>query len=102
MLRIMQLILVASCMLTIGSVQAGGNAAAGKAKSEACADCHGDMGKGDADTPKCAGLTPDDFTKAMKEYQNETRTKSKKMIKAAKKLSDEDIADLAAYYANLK
>jgi cytochrome c553 len=38
----------------------------------------------------------------MKEYQAGTRTKSPKMIKMAKKLSDADIANLAAYFATLK
>jgi cytochrome c553 len=42
------------------------------------------------------------FTQAMKEYQNGTRTKDAKMAKAAKKLSDADLANLAAYYATLK
>jgi len=35
----------------------------------------------------------------MHEYQGGTRTKNRQMIKVAKKLSDADIADLAAYYA---
>jgi len=100
--RIMKLMLAAACMLAIGATQAGGNVEAGKTKSEACTDCHGDNGKGDADTKPCVGLSIEDFTKAIKEYQAETRTKSKKMIKSAKKLNDEDIADLAAYYATLK
>lgn len=97
----------AMLLLFLGAALAGGpvlagNADAGKAKSEACADCHGADGKGDEDSPAIIGLTPEAFVKAMKEYQAETRTKSKKMIKSAKKQSDEDIADLAAYYATLK
>jgi cytochrome c len=87
--------------LVSGPAQAG-NVDAGKTKSDACVDCHGADGKGDADSPATAGLAEEAFIKAMKEYQAETRTKSKKMIKAAKKVSDEDIADLAAYYATLK
>jgi cytochrome c553 len=41
------------------------------------------------------------FIQAMKEYQSGER-KDKKMMKAAKGLSDADLADLAAYYATLK
>jgi len=71
---------------------------AGKAKaSDICADCHGMDGKEDKEFP-IAGMSVEDFTKAMKEYQNGTRTKSKKMTKAANKVNDADIADLAAYY----
>lgn len=94
------LLLCAACALMIGSAQAG-NAGAGKTKSEACADCHGENGKGDADNPSIAGQAEDAFTKAMNEYKSGVRTKSKKMTKSANKCSDEDIADLAAYYATL-
>ena len=65
-------------------------------------DCHGDDGKGDDDNPAINGWTVEKFTKAMKEYQDGTRTDHSKMIKAAKKLDAAQIADLAAYYATLK
>ncbi len=78
-----------------------GDAAAGKTKSDACVDCHGDDGKGDEDNPSIVGMSVADFTKAMVEYQDGTRTDDKMMVKAAKKLSAADIADLAAYYATL-
>ncbi len=77
--------------------------AAGKALAEeSCADCHGDDGTGDDTYPAVTGMSVEKFTKAMKEYQDGTRTKSPKMTKEAKKLSDAQIADLAAYYATLK
>ncbi len=91
------LALAGGCMLMTFSAQAG-DASAGKAKSEACAQCHGDNGK---DDPPIAGMAEADFTKAMKAYQSGER-KNKKMAKAASGLSDADIADLAAYYASLK
>jgi cytochrome c553 len=94
--------LVAAGMLFAGPGHAA-DAAAGKALSEeSCADCHGDDGKGDDETPGIAGMSAADFTKAMEEYANGTRTKSAKMTKEAKKLSAAQIADLAAYYATLK
>jgi cytochrome c553 len=77
--------------------------AAGKALAEdGCVDCHGDDGKGDDENPAINGWTVEKFTRAMKEYQDGTRTKSPKMAKAAKKLDAAQIADLAAYYATLK
>jgi cytochrome c553 len=95
-------ILAAACILfAAGTAQAGGTAAAGKTKAESCVDCHGDDGKGDDENPSIAGWPVDKFTKAMGEYQAGTRTKSQKMIKEAKKLNAQDIADLAAYYATL-
>ena len=79
------------------------DAAAGKALAEeSCADCHGDDGKGDDETPGIAGMAVDKFTKAMTEYQNGTRTKDAKMTKAAKKLDAAGVANVAAYYASLK
>jgi cytochrome c553 len=98
----LSILAMACVMLAAGTAQAGGTAAAGKTKSEACVDCHGDDGKGDDDNPKIAGMSVEKFTKAMGEYQAGTRTKSQKMIKEAKKLSAQDIADLAAYYTTLK
>jgi cytochrome c553 len=97
----LSILAAALAMFAVGSAQAGGVVAAGKTKSESCVDCHGDDGKGDDDNPSIAGMAVDKFTKAMGEYQAGTRTKSQKMIKEAKKLSAQDIADLAAYYATL-
>jgi cytochrome c553 len=78
------------------------DAAAGKAVATSdCADCHGDDGKGDDETPAIAGMAVDKFTKAMTEYQNGTRTKDAKMTKAAKKLDAAGVANVAAYYASL-
>jgi cytochrome c553 len=77
--------------------------AAGQAKAEvACADCHGEDGKGDDENPDVVKLSAKEFIKAMEEYQSGARTKSPKMTKAAKKLSAADVADLAAYYETLK
>ena len=80
-----------------------GDAAAGQAKAEECATCHGDDGKGDGkDNPPIAGMAEADFVKAISEYKSGARTKNKMMIKISGKLSDDDIANLAAYYATLK
>ena len=99
MIKMTPLLLLSGCLLLAGPVQAG-DAAAGKTKSEACVDCHGADGKEDKEFP-IAGMSPEAFTKAMKEYQSGVRTKSKKMTKAASKVNDEDIADLAAHFATL-
>jgi cytochrome c553 len=98
----LSLLALASTLALIAGPSYAGDAAAGKAKAEeACADCHGDDGKGDEDNPAVAGMSVADFTKAMTEYQDGTRTKDAKMTKAAKKMSAADVANLAAYYAKL-
>ena len=92
--------LLTICLLLAAPVQAG-NIQAGKAKAEACSDCHSDNGQGDRSNPSIAGMAPEAFIKAMQEYQSGLRGKSRKMAKAANQVSDADIADLAAYYATL-
>ena len=91
------LALMAGLLVFASSAQAG-DAGAGKAKSENCAQCHGDNGK---DDPPIAGMEEAKFIKTMKAYQSGERN-HKKMMKAASGLSDADLADLAAYYATLK
>lgn len=92
--------LFSGCLIVACPVLAG-DLAAGKEKSEVCSVCHGDNGKGDDEVPAIAGKSVQDITNAIKEYQSGVRTKSRKMTKAANKLNDEDIADLAAYYSTL-
>jgi cytochrome c553 len=79
--------------------------AAGKAKAEEiCVDCHGDDGKGDDESPDITleGLSTKEFVQAMQEYQTGKRTKNAKMGRAAKKLTADDVANVAAYFATLK
>lgn len=95
------LVLLSASLLLTSPALAADAAAGKKLAGEACADCHGDNGKGDADNPSIAGMAPAEFTKAMAEYKASVRTKSKKMIKSANKVSDEEVANLAEYYASL-
>lgn len=100
MTQIASLLLLCASLLLVGPVQAG-NVDAGKAKAaDVCVDCHGMDGKEDKEFP-VAGMSAEAFIKAMKEYQSGVRTKSRKMTKAANKVNDQEIADLAAYYASL-
>jgi cytochrome c553 len=89
--------------LVIAAPGHAADVAAGRAKADAaaCSDCHGAKGKGDDDFPAIAGMTADKFTLAMNEFRDGKRAKNKKMVAAAKKLSPDDIANLAAYYASL-
>ncbi|GMR21654.1 MAG: hypothetical protein BMS9Abin36_2258 [Gammaproteobacteria bacterium] len=84
-----------------GSAQAAGDAAAGKAQSTKCAGCHGADGKGQGNNPPLAGKDAQYFVKQMRDYRSGAR-KHSLMNMMAKPLSDQDIADLAAYYASLK
>jgi len=74
----------------------------GKAKAASCAACHGDGNKTVNDTyPKLAGQYPEYLEKALHEYKSGKR-KNAIMVGMAKPLSEQDIADLAAYFGSLQ
>ncbi len=81
---------------------AKGNYDAGKAKSAVCAGCHGADGVSTiASFPKLAGQHPDYIVQALKDYKAGKR-KNPIMAGQAANLSDEDMADLAAYFSEQK
>ena len=72
---------------------------AGKEKSKVCAACHGPEGNStSADFPRLAGQHYDYLVKALNDYRSGAR-KNPIMAPQAAKLSDRDIADLAAFYS---
>ncbi len=88
-------------LLVVGAAQAAGDPAAGKAKSAGCAGCHGPAGKGVPPNPALAGKSEDQLVQAMNDYKSGKRSNA--VMKAlVAPLSDQDIANLAAYYASLK
>ncbi|MEJ2382957.1 MAG: c-type cytochrome [Xanthomonadales bacterium] len=91
-------------MLAAGQALAGGDAARGESLSEDCAMCHGDNGEGDGDeTPAIAGMDEAEHVAALKAYASGERDDpSDMMADYASDLSEQDMADLAAYYATLK
>ena len=93
--------LIVGSVALAGGAQAAGDAAAGKAKAATCGMCHGPNGEGTQMGGKLAGMDPAKFTQAMNDYKSGKRDHA--MMKAqASQLSDDDIANLAAYYASLK
>jgi len=84
-----------------GVAQAAGDAQAGKAKAGACAGCHGANGEGKKPYPAIAGKSESDLVQALQDYKSGKRANP--MMKSfATPLSDQDMANLAAYYASLK
>lgn len=88
-------------LLALGNAQAAGDAAAGKAKSATCAACHGPTGQGIPPNPKLAGRSEDEMVQALKDYKSGKRNNAV-MKGMTATLSDQDMANLAAYYASLK
>lgn len=89
--------------LAFGAVPAfaKGDIEAGKAKSVPCQACHGaDGNAADPQYPRLAGQYHDYLERALHEYKDGAR-KNPIMAGFAATLSDEDIRNLAAYYASL-
>jgi len=82
---------------------AAGDAASGKTKSQACAACHGAEGNAPTmpDFPRLAGQHYDYLLKALRDYKSGAR-KNPIMGGQVSGLSTQDMADLAAYFANEK
>jgi cytochrome c553 len=79
-----------------------GSSAAGKTKSAACGACHGADGRGTTPLfPNLNGQKPEYLTVQLKAFRDGKRT-DPTMAPMAMPLSDQDIADLAAFYGGLK
>lgn len=86
-------------MVSAGPVLADG--AAGRAKAAVCVTCHGADGISRLpNAPHLAGQPEIYLAEQLKAYRAETR-KDPMMMVIAKPLSDQDIADLAAWYASI-
>ena len=65
-----------------------------------CTMCHGAQGMSRSDAPNLAGQYPEVIRKQLLDYKNGNRA-NPLMVALSKNLSDQDISDLAAYYASL-
>ena len=96
------LAMLLTCFLFTTGAYAGGDVDAGAKKAAVCTGCHGPQGKSAvAIFPKLAGQHAEYLEYALNTYKNKERTGkyAVQMYSMAAGLSDEDIADLAAYYA---
>ncbi|MBT1064110.1 cytochrome c [Bowmanella sp. Y26] len=91
-------VLIAMC---VAMPAVAGDIAAGKAKSATCAACHGANGISQIPMyPNLAGQKEQYLVLQMKAFRDGER-KNMVMAPMAKPLSDDDIANLSAYYASL-
>ena len=92
-------ILAAAALCAALPAFAGGDAEAGKKKSEPCKACHGENGmSATADFPILAGQHADYILHVLNHYKNGKR-KNPIMQGQVANLSPKDMADLAAYYS---
>lgn len=75
---------------------------AGRVISTRCAVCHGQDGEGNGvPKSKLAGMDVERFKKCVNEYKNGVR-RNVMMERFTRDLNDQDIENLAAYYASKK
>ena len=98
-----RLVVLALAACFAAQARAAGDAASGKQKSQACAACHGAGGNAPTgpDFPRLAGQHYDYLLKALRDYKSGAR-KNPVMSGQVSGLSTQDMADLAAYFANEK
>ena len=101
-MKIVPLISAGLLALAVSSPVLAGDIDAGKAKSAVCAACHGPAGISPADIwPNLAGQKEAYLAKQIKAFRDGERI-DLTMAPMVANLSDEDIADLAAYYSSLE
>jgi cytochrome c553 len=95
----MSLFAAISLATTAADAEGGGSAEAGRAKAAACMGCHGADGNSPADIwPKIAGQVPEYVVKQLRDFK-EGRRRNEQMSPMARSLSEQDIQDLAAFFA---
>jgi len=94
-------VVIAALLGAAAPAEAAGNVEAGKTKAAVCVGCHGANGQGVPPNPALKGKTEDELAQALQDYKSGKRNNA--VMKAfAVPLNDQDIANLAAYYASLK
>ena len=96
------LVLVALTLISSTDAAAAGNIAAGRQKATACQTCHGLDGLSKMpDAPNIAGDPEDYLVRQLTGFKKGER-KNEMMSIVVQPLSEQDIADLAAYYAAIE
>jgi len=100
--RKMMIATMSILLLAAGHTQAGGDAANGETLAGDCSGCHGADGMGDEDFPTIAGMEATKLAKALADFKSGARVdEDEMMVDYVTDLSDQDMADLAAYFSSL-
>ena len=104
-MKFLNLVLIFLSMIGFAKNTFGGDPVAGeKSYGESCINCHGPAGKGAASYPKISGKEVSYVTAMLETYRDgiEVGPNSSLMIMMAMPLTDEEIANLAAYLKDAK
>jgi cytochrome c553 len=90
-------------LMATTTAQAAGDPARGAELMGECSDCHGEDGVGDEEYPQSAGLDEAYLLEQMKLIKKgEGSEKAEMMLWFFEDLDEQDLEDLAAYFASLK
>lgn len=99
MKRVLWVLIGSLAALAAPTAFGAGDPSEGKQKAESCGGCHGPDGNGAAPIfPKLAGQHATYLTKQLHDFKTERRPEPT-MTAMALALSDDDMADIGAYYA---
>ena len=96
---------IGSLMLTfmVGNAEAKGDSERGADLTSDCIECHGMDGKGNFETPAIAGLKQSYILKRLRGFNSgKTKSLDGMMHTYTEDLNDQDLQDLAAYWASRK
>ena len=93
--QLIKALMFTALLLSAATAQAAGEPDAGAEKAKGCASCHGIDGKGRI---PLAGKSAGYLEAQLRAFQSGVR-RDQMMNMMAKSLTDQDIADLAAYFA---
>jgi cytochrome c553 len=97
-----KLAIAALLLGALGSAHAAGSASAGQGKAAVCSACHGMDGNSVTPIwPSLAGQSEQFISKQLMDFKSGAR-KDDTMTAMAAPLSDQDVADLAAWYSSQK
>ena len=95
-------IVLAAASLALAAPAVAADATAGREKAAQCQTCHGIDGVGKLpDVPHIAGENEEYLTRQLSNFRSGARQHEQMSI-IAEGLSDEDIADLAAWYSSIE
>jgi len=90
-------------MSVAGNVWAAGDAERGADLTFDCIECHGQDGKGDFETPDITGLKEAYILKQLRDFYSRKRDSLDDMMHLyTEDRTDQDLQDLAAYWASVK
>lgn len=100
MKKLVTIVSIALAFTLSQSLFATGDKAAGKQKAATCAGCHGvDGNSTNPDWPSLAGQSAEYLVKQMQDFKKGDERKDAVMQPQVANLSDQDMADIAAYFS---